>query len=170
MKIRAFEARLRAESDQERKLWAHLRAQRCGGFKSRRQHRIGPYFADFCCVAQHLILPAGSQYAEPEEERKDGLRTADLNQQGYRVMRFWNEQVRKVCLPSYLCSPHGFLIARRSGALAKDPLSAPNNRTPFSPYQGKRITAEIVQTPGQAGNLSDPANFNRRFSNSASLI
>jgi len=87
--------RLRAEStDEERKLWAHLRAQRCGGFKFRRQHRIGPYFADFCCVAQHLIIELdGSQHAAPEEERNDGLRTAYLNQQGYRVLRFWNEQV-----------------------------------------------------------------------------
>ena len=78
----------------ERKLWAHLSAKRCGGFKFRRQHRIGPYFANFCCVAQHLIIELdGSQHAEPEEERKDGLRTAHLNQQGYRVLRFWNEQV-----------------------------------------------------------------------------
>ena len=35
----------------------------------------------------------GSQHAEPEEERKDGLRMAHLNRQGYRVLRFWNEQV-----------------------------------------------------------------------------
>src|SRR5260370_32597524 len=59
-----------------------------------RQQRIGPYFADFCCGAQHLIIELdGSQHAEPEEERKDGLRTAYLNHQGYRVLRFWNEQV-----------------------------------------------------------------------------
>ena len=89
--------RLRAESTgEERKLWAHLRAQRWGGFKLRRQHRIGPYFADFCCVAQHLIIELdGSQQVEPEEERKDGLKTAYLNQQGYRVLRFWNEQINR---------------------------------------------------------------------------
>src|SRR6266567_8275654 len=89
--------RLRAElTYEERKLWAHLRAKRCGGFKFRRQHRIGPYFADFCCVAQHLTIEIdGSQHAEPEEEREDGLRTAYLNQQGYRVLRFWNEQINR---------------------------------------------------------------------------
>src|SRR5258708_2599086 len=82
--------RLRAAStEEERKLWAHLRAQRCGGFKFRRQHRIGPYFADFSCVATHLIIELdGSQHAEPEEERKDGLRTAYLNQRGYRCCGF----------------------------------------------------------------------------------
>ena len=76
--------RLRTEStEQEREVWAHPRAKRCNEFKFRRLHRIGPYFADFCCVAQQLIIELdGSQHAEPEEERKDGLRTAYLNQQG----------------------------------------------------------------------------------------
>jgi len=105
--------RLRAEStDEERKLWAHLRAKRCGGFKFRRQHRIGPYFVDFCCVALHLVIELdGSQHTEPQEERKDRLRTAYLNQQGYRVLRFWNEHVETElqCASGYLCSPDGFL-------------------------------------------------------------
>jgi very-short-patch-repair endonuclease len=87
--------RLRTEcADEERKLWEHLRAKRFGGFKFRRQHRIGPYFADFCCVAWHLIIELdGSQHAEPEQERKDALRTAFLAKRGYRVMRFWNQEV-----------------------------------------------------------------------------
>src|ERR1700675_953889 len=82
---------LRAElTSEERKLWAQLRAKRLGGFKFRRQHRIGPYFADFCCVARHLIIELdGSRHAAPQEERKDELRTAYLN----GVLRFWNEQV-----------------------------------------------------------------------------
>ena len=86
--------RLRAQStDKERKLWRHLRAKRFAEFKFRRQHRLGAYFADFCCIEQHLIIELdGSQHAEPEESR-DGLRTACLNQQGYRVLRFCNEQV-----------------------------------------------------------------------------
>ncbi len=75
-------------------MWAHLRAKRCGGFKFRRQHPIGPYFVDFCCVAQHRVIELdGSQHTEPEEGRKDRLTTAYLNHQGYRVLRFWNEQV-----------------------------------------------------------------------------
>ena len=79
---------------EERKLWVHLKAKRCGEFKFRRYQQISPYFADFCCVARHLIIELdGSQHAAPEEERNDGLRTAYLNQQGYRVLRFWNEQV-----------------------------------------------------------------------------
>src|SRR6266702_3701659 len=59
------------------------------------------------------------------EERKDGLRTAYLNQQGYRVLRFWNEQINRELegVARCLCSPDGFPIARRGGALMKDPLS-----------------------------------------------
>ena len=81
--------RLRAEStDEERKLWAHRRAQRGGGFKLRRQHRSSPYLADFCGRAQRLIIQLdGSQHTAPREERADGLRTAYLNHQGYRVPR-----------------------------------------------------------------------------------
>ncbi len=87
--------RLRAEStEEERKLWRHLRAKRFAGFKFRRQHRLGPCFADLCCTERRLIIELdGSQHAEQEEERKDAARTAYLSEQGYRVIRFWNEQV-----------------------------------------------------------------------------
>ena len=87
--------RLRAEStDTERKLWKHLRAKRFGGFKFRRQHRIRPYFVDLCCVKQRLIVKLdGGHHAEQQE--RDATRTAYLTEQGYRVIRFWNEQVNR---------------------------------------------------------------------------
>jgi very-short-patch-repair endonuclease len=89
--------RLRAESTEaERRLWAHLRAKRFLGFKFRRQHPIGPYFVDFCCVARRLVIEIdGSQHAEEERVDKDVLRTAYLNQQGYQVIRVWNNEVTK---------------------------------------------------------------------------
>ena len=89
--------RLRTESTpEERKLWRHLRAKRFGGFKFRRQHRIGPYFADFCCLERGLIVELdGGQHAAPEEERHDAARTAYLREHGYRIIRFWNEQVNR---------------------------------------------------------------------------
>ncbi|HEY2106638.1 MAG TPA: endonuclease domain-containing protein [Candidatus Binataceae bacterium] len=87
--------RLRTESTaEELRLWTQLRGKRFAGFKFRRQHRIGPYFADFCCIARHLVIELdGSQHAEEEKERTDSLRTAYLEEQGYRVMRFWNNQI-----------------------------------------------------------------------------
>ncbi len=73
-------------------MWKHVRAKRFLGFKFRRQHRIGPYFADLCCVERRLIIELdGSQHAE--QAPKDAGRTAYLSEQGYRVIRFWNEQV-----------------------------------------------------------------------------
>jgi very-short-patch-repair endonuclease len=63
-----------------------------GGLKFRRQHRIGPYFADFCCIDRRLIIEIdGSQHAEQGE--KDTERTQYLERQGYRVVRFWNGQI-----------------------------------------------------------------------------
>ncbi len=87
--------RLRTESTVlERKLWVHLRAKRFAAFKFRRQHPIGPYCADFCCVARRPIIEVdGSQHGEEQEKRKDALRTAYLMERSYRVIRFSNEQV-----------------------------------------------------------------------------
>jgi very-short-patch-repair endonuclease len=89
--------RLRAEStEEERRLWRYLRAKRFGGFKFRRQHRIGPYFADLCCIERRLIVEIdGGHHAEREEERRDAARTGYLREQGYQVVRFWNEQVNR---------------------------------------------------------------------------
>ena len=71
-----------------------LRARRFAGFKFSRQHHIGLYFADFCCVTRHRIIQLKrNQHAEPEQECTDLLRTAGLTEQGYRVMRFWNTEV-----------------------------------------------------------------------------
>jgi very-short-patch-repair endonuclease len=86
---------LRAQAtDVERKLWAQLRAKRFAGFKFRRQHPIGPYFADFCCAREHLVIELdGDQHAEPEAEQNDAARSAFLNQQGYRVIRSGNHEV-----------------------------------------------------------------------------
>jgi very-short-patch-repair endonuclease len=89
--------RLRAESTPEKqKLWRYLRAKRFAGSKFRRQHRIGLYFADFCCIERPVIIELdGSQHAEENEELRDAARTAYLCERGYRVIRFWNEQVNR---------------------------------------------------------------------------
>ena len=58
--------RLRAHSTKEEtELWKRLRAKRFAGFKFRRQHRVGPYFTDLCCVKRQLIVELdGGQHAE----------------------------------------------------------------------------------------------------------
>jgi very-short-patch-repair endonuclease len=77
----------------ERKLWARLRNNQLG-VNFRRQHAIGNYIADFCSPKVKLIIELdGSQHQEQEEY--DAERTQYLNSKGYRVLRFWNNEVMK---------------------------------------------------------------------------
>lgn len=77
----------------EEKLWQRLRAWRLGGLKFRRQVAFGgKYIADFVCPSAKLIIELdGSQHAE--QMTYDGKRTRFFQSQGYRVMRFWNNDV-----------------------------------------------------------------------------
>jgi very-short-patch-repair endonuclease len=78
------------QTDAERKLWGLLRSGNLDGLKFRRQHPIPPYISDFCCVAQKLIVELdGSQHTVSS----DAVRTAYLNRQGWRVLRFWDHDV-----------------------------------------------------------------------------
>jgi very-short-patch-repair endonuclease len=55
---------------------------------------IGPYVADFACLKQRLIIEVdGSQHGNDIDRRHDEVRTRWLNSEGYRVMRFWNNDV-----------------------------------------------------------------------------
>jgi very-short-patch-repair endonuclease len=82
----------RAMTDAERKLWWHLRALLGKEFHFRRQATIGPYFVDFACHQKRIVIEVdGSQHmalAGP-----DAARTAFLQSRGYRVLRFWNNEV-----------------------------------------------------------------------------
>ena len=76
----------------EKKLWEALRNRNCGGFKFVRQAPIGPYIADFACRDKKLIVELdGWTHSTPEELAHDARRTAFLNAEGYRVVRFTNE-------------------------------------------------------------------------------
>ena len=84
----------RAATDVESRLWYHLRARQVAGAKFRRQEPIGPYFVDFCCVEAKLVVELdGGQHAERHEP--DQQRTVFLEQCGYRVLRFWNNEVQQ---------------------------------------------------------------------------
>jgi very-short-patch-repair endonuclease len=64
------------------------------GTHFRRQVPIGPYVADFACMAARLIVEIdGSQHGSEAGMRKDATRTRWLEQEGYRVLRFWNNEV-----------------------------------------------------------------------------
>jgi len=75
----------------EKKLWRALRAK-LPGFKWRRQMPVGPYIVDFACFAERLIVELdGGQHADAIDY--DRSRTRLLNSQGYKVLRFWNNDV-----------------------------------------------------------------------------
>lgn len=76
----------------ERKLWAYLRNNQINGVSFRRQHAIGKYIPDFCAVQEKLIIELdGSQHLDQQEY--DAERTKYLEEQGYKVIRFWNNQI-----------------------------------------------------------------------------
>jgi very-short-patch-repair endonuclease len=75
----------------ERKLWSRIRNDQLG-VTFRRQHAVGNYIPDFCSPKAKLIIELdGSQHLEQEEY--DEERTRYLESQGYKVIRFWNNDV-----------------------------------------------------------------------------
>jgi very-short-patch-repair endonuclease len=83
-------------TDAERKLWWHLRRLPIEHSHFRRQATIGPYFADFACHEQRLIIEVdGAQHNQPENVIRDTERSIYLQSQGYRILRFWNNNVLK---------------------------------------------------------------------------
>ena len=91
---RSFARSLRREmTEAENKLWHELRDRRLDRTKFRRQIPFGKYIADFVCLEAGLIIEIdGSQHAESESDR---IRKAELEARGFRVLRFWNDDVLK---------------------------------------------------------------------------
>ncbi len=86
---------LRAQSSEaEQKLWRHLRRKQIGSFRFRRQFSLGPYFTDFVCLPARLVIEVdGSQHAQEPQALHDARRTAWLNRNDFRVLRFWTDEV-----------------------------------------------------------------------------
>ncbi|WP_233590358.1 endonuclease domain-containing protein [Dyella dinghuensis] len=79
-------------TDAEHLLWLHLRNRHFSGWKFRRQHQIDRYIVDFVCPNVFLIVELdGGQHAEMMTADAD--RTCRLEGMGYRVLRFWNNDV-----------------------------------------------------------------------------
>jgi very-short-patch-repair endonuclease len=78
----------------ETKVWRALRNRRCG-FKFRRQHPVDMFIADFyCAIAKLLIEIDGDTHFEVRQEEYDKARTEYLEELGYKVIRFTNDEVR----------------------------------------------------------------------------
>jgi very-short-patch-repair endonuclease len=78
----------------ERILWSRLKNRGLHGAKFVRSEPIGPYFADFACRTAKLVVEIdGATHSTDEEIARDRHRTAELEAQGYRVLRFANAQI-----------------------------------------------------------------------------
>jgi very-short-patch-repair endonuclease len=78
-------------TDAERRLWYRLRANRFADLKFKRQIPIGPYIVDFVSFSNRLVIEVdGGQHAE---RRSDVLRDRWFEDQGFKVLRFWNDDV-----------------------------------------------------------------------------
>ena len=86
---RARELRL-GSTDAEALLWTRLRGGHLAGFKFRRQFPISGYVVDLVCLSQRLVIEVdGGQH----EDQVDAQRSMVLAKSGFRVSRFWNDEV-----------------------------------------------------------------------------
>ena len=93
MSILCLARRLRSrQTDAEIRLWYLLRSRRFCTHKFRRQHPIGHFIVDFVCIAQQLVIEVdGGQHQILEAA--DQARDSFLRRKGFRVLRFWNNDV-----------------------------------------------------------------------------
>jgi len=84
----------------EAKLWQHLRRKQLGGLKFRRQHSIGCFIVDFYCAEHRLVIEVDGDVHAMQEEY-DSARTEWLQDRGYRVIRFTNDEIHRQ-LPTVL--------------------------------------------------------------------
>jgi very-short-patch-repair endonuclease len=82
----------REMTDSEKKIWQMLRSHQIEGHQFRRQVPFGRYIADFVCHEAKLIVEIDGGQHNLSSER-EVLRTRFLESQGYRVLRFWNNEV-----------------------------------------------------------------------------
>ena len=118
----------------EHRLWQILRARRLGGWKFRRQPRIGPYIPDFVCHEAMLIVEAdgGQHCSDSDGERDDWLKS-----QGFHIIRFWNNNIFN--------NEEGVLTVVLSALAASDAASSRVARTPLpnpSPARGEGSGAQ----------------------------
>ena len=117
-----------SQTNAEGLLWHYLRDKQLAGHKFRRQQPIGPYIVDFACMPKKLLIELdGGQHAE--QHTYDKKRDEFLREKGYKILRFWNNDVFENCF--------GVLEAIR--ATVQDPppqQSAPKGLTTATPPQG----------------------------------
>ncbi len=134
-------------TDAERRLWGALRAQRFAGWKFRRQEPLGVYIADFICHDARLAIEIdGSQHAQSGRDVQRDLWFAD---QGYRVLRFWNNEV----LAEFdAVLEKIWLTLSHTPSLSPNP--SPRGRGESVPLPLGGITSDLAAAFGQPGRMA----------------
>ena len=112
----------KATTPAEARLWEHLRDRRLNGLKFRRQHPIGPFYADFYCAAAGLVVEVDGD-THGERAAYDTRRTEWLSQEGYEVVRVTNEDVYlrlDAALEMIRATCERRIERRKSGPLAQE--------------------------------------------------
>ena len=147
-KLTTYARELRKHStDAERLFWSRVRDRRLAGFKFKRQLVKRHYIVDFICREAHLIVEIdGGQHAE---NAVDVIRDRLLNRDGYRVLRFWNNELLTNIdgvLEAVLCA------LRESGACFPSP-SLPHPNPLPDPGEGTRVRTALLCEPEQEKKL-----------------
>jgi very-short-patch-repair endonuclease len=104
----------------ELKLWNELRAHRLMGLPFRRQVPVAGYIVDFACPSKRLIVEVdGSQHGEDGGVRADAVRTRRLEEDGWTILRFWNDDILRDI--DNVCRH----IVMSAGLMAEDARSGP---------------------------------------------
>ena len=120
-------------TDAEHALWRILRNRQFVRTKFRRQVPMGPYIADFVCYDARLVIEAdGGQH---DESQADRVRDAWFAGQGFRVLRFWNNEVHG--------NPEGVATLIAQALKGEAPLTRPLCGHPLP--QGERVTSSISE-------------------------
>ncbi len=92
-KLKSKELR-KNSTDAEQKMWDLLRRNQIAGLHFKRQKPIGKYVADFVCASKKIIIEIdGGQHNESDNIINDNIRTKYFEDLGYKVIRFWNNEV-----------------------------------------------------------------------------
>ena len=113
------------QTPQEAKIWSLLRNHRYKNLAFKRQHPIGDYIVDFICLEKKLIIEIdGGQHNEPSNIEYDKIRTEFLESKGYKVIRFWNNDIDKniegvfIEIDKYIYPPPAFVVFASSNTTA----------------------------------------------------
>ena len=138
------------QTEAEGLLWSLSRGKQLGNMTFRRQHPIGPFFADFACVSQRLAVELDGGYHDLVQD-KDLERQQYLTLQGWKVVRFTNQEVLQdvesvlIAIASHLRIrySHSKRTDRRSGMMSENdpnaPQPSPHPAAPASDLPGGEV-------------------------------